>query len=94
MSVVRRGGKWCIRYYGPEGRQRWETIGPNRRQAETVLHQRQHEALTGVYPILRRRRRLTFAEFAEEIRIERSSELDLPTCSVTKRSPDQSTSVR
>ena len=66
MSVVRRGGKWCIRYYGPDGRQRWETIGPNRKEAETVLHQRQHESLTGIYPILRRRRRLTFTAFAEE----------------------------
>jgi hypothetical protein len=40
MGVIRRGGKWCIRCYGPDGRQRWETIGPNKKEAETVLHQR------------------------------------------------------
>jgi integrase len=66
MSIVRRGRNWCIRYYGPDGRQRWETIGPNRKEAETVLHQRQYEVRSGIYPILRRRSRLTFAQFAAE----------------------------
>jgi integrase len=66
MSIVRCGGNWCIRYYGPDGRQRWETIGPNRKEAETVLHQRQYEVRSGIYPILRRRTRMTFSTFAEE----------------------------
>ncbi len=66
MSVVRRGGKWCIRYYGPDGRQRWETVGPNRKEAETVLHQRMYEVRTGKYPILARRTRITFQAFADE----------------------------
>ena len=66
MSIVRRGGKWCIRYYGPDGRQRWETIGPNRKEAETVLHQRLYEVRSGLYPILRRRSRMTFGAFAAE----------------------------
>ena len=66
MSVVRRGGKWCIRYYGPDGRQRWETISPNRKEAETVLHQRLYEVRSGKFPILRRHQRVTFAAFAKE----------------------------
>jgi integrase len=66
VSVVRRGGKWCIRYYGPDGRQRWETIGPNKKEAETVLHQRLHEVRVGIFPILRRRSRFTFEDHARE----------------------------
>jgi len=66
MSVVRRGGKWCIRYYGPDGRQRWETIGPNRREAETILHQRLYEVRSGKYPIIVRRSRMTFEAFMKE----------------------------
>ena len=66
MSVVRRGSKWCIRYYGPDGRQRWETVGPNRKEAETVLHQRLYEVRCGKFPILRQHERVTFAAFAAE----------------------------
>ena len=66
MTLFHRGGKWYIRYYGPDGRQRWETIGPNKKEAETVLAQRLYEVRSGKYPILRRRSRMRFAEFAEE----------------------------
>ena len=66
MSLVRRGSKWCIRYYGPDGRQRWETIGPNKKEAETVLHQRLYEVRSGIFPILRRRSQTTFERLAEE----------------------------
>ncbi len=66
MGVVRRGNKWAIRYYGPDGRQRWETIGPNKKDAETVLAQRIYEVRSGKFPILQRRRRLLFREFAKE----------------------------
>ena len=66
MSVIRRGNKWCIRYYGPDGRQRWETIGPNKKEAETVLHQRLYEARSGIFPILRRRSKITFEKLAED----------------------------
>ena len=71
MGVVRRMGKdgkavYCIRYYGPDGRQRWETIGPNKREAETVLHQRLYEVRTGKFPIIARRTRMTLTAFAEE----------------------------
>jgi integrase len=65
MSVVRRRGKWCVRYYGPDGRQRWETVGPNRKEAETILHQRLYEVRLGRYPILARPSRVNFAAFAE-----------------------------
>jgi len=66
VGVVKRGENYCIRYYGPDGRQRWETIGPNRKEAETILHQRLYEVRSGIYPILRRRSRQTFRELAEE----------------------------
>jgi hypothetical protein len=66
VALIRRGGKWCIRYYGPDGWQRWETIGPNKKEAETVLAQRTYEVRSGKYPILRRRSRMRFSEFAEE----------------------------
>jgi hypothetical protein len=66
MGVVRRGSKWAIRYYGPDGRQRWETIGPNKREAETVFAQRIYEVRSGKFPILQRRKRLLFRDFADE----------------------------
>ena len=66
MGVVKRGARYSIRYYDASGRQRWETIGPNRKEAETVLAQRLYEIRTGIYPVLRRRSRMTFGAFAEE----------------------------
>ena len=70
MSVVRRVGKkgvrFAIRYYDLDGRQRWETVGPNRKEAETVLHQRLHEVRSGKYPVIARRTRMAFAAFVEE----------------------------
>ncbi len=66
MGLVRRGSKWCIRYYGPDGRQHWETIGPNKKEAETVLHQRLYEVRSGIFPILRRRSQITFEKLAKE----------------------------
>jgi integrase len=66
MGIVRRGSKWAIRYYGSDGRQRWETIGPNKKEAETVLAQRMYEVRSGKFPILQRRKRLLFREFADE----------------------------
>jgi len=66
VGIVKRGNNYCIRYYGPDGRQRWETIGPNRKEAETVLHQRLYEVRSGKYPIITRRTRMTFAAFTEE----------------------------
>jgi hypothetical protein len=66
VSVYRRGNNFYIRYYGPDGRQRWETIGPNKKEAKTVLHQRQYEVRSCIYPILRRRSRITFGDHAAE----------------------------
>jgi len=66
MSVRWRGRNWSIRYYGPDGRQREEVIGPNRKEAETVLHQRLYEVRSGIFPILRRRSRITFADHTHE----------------------------
>lgn len=51
MGIDRRGSTWAIRYYGPDRRQRWETIGPNKREAETVLAQRIYEVRSGKFPV-------------------------------------------
>ena len=48
VGIVKRGARYSIRYYDAGGRQRWETIGPNRKEAETVLHQRLYEVRTGI----------------------------------------------
>jgi len=66
MGIVKRGQNYSIRYYGPDGRQRWETIGPNRKEAETVLAQRLYEVRSGRFTILQRRSSTRFRDFAEE----------------------------
>lgn len=66
MGIVKRGARYAIRYYDAGGRQRWETIGPNRTDAEAVLIQRLYEVRSGKYPIIARRIRMTFAAFVEE----------------------------
>jgi len=86
MGVVRRGSKWVIRYYGPDGRQRWETIGPNKKEAETVLAQRIYEVRSGKFPILQRRKRLLFRDFAEEWQESTSSACVSPPPSSTSAS--------
>jgi hypothetical protein len=86
VGIVKRGANYCIRYYGPDGRQRWETIGPNRKEAETVLHQRLYEVRSGIHPILRRRSRLTFHGHAEEwVRVYATTHVRASTRSTYRR---------
>ena len=66
MSIRWRGKSFHIRYYGPDGRQHEEAVGPNRKEAETVLHQRLYESRVGKYPILAKRTRTPLASFVEE----------------------------
>ena len=43
-SIVKRAsGSYAIRYYDPDGKRRYETVGPNRRDAERALTLRQRE---------------------------------------------------
>lgn len=51
-SVIRRERKdgssvWCIKYLDASGKQKWETIGPNKRVAERVLAERIRDAHYG-----------------------------------------------
>lgn len=70
MRVYLRNGQWWIdyAYRDPSGapRRKRESIGPNRRMAETVLAKRQAEIIEGKYLDPRRFKPLTFEEFARE----------------------------
>src|SRR6266511_5874081 len=46
--VKRRSGNYAIVYY-VDGRQKWETIGPSRREAERALTARKREVDTGTW---------------------------------------------
>jgi hypothetical protein len=46
--VKRRSGNYAIVYY-VDGKQRWETIGPSRREAERALTARKREVDTGAW---------------------------------------------
>lgn len=51
-SVIKRTRKdgsvvWCIKYLDGNGRQKWETIGPNKRHAERILVDRLRDAHYG-----------------------------------------------
>ena len=85
MGIVRRGTKCVIRYYGPDGRQRWETIGPNKKEAETVLAQCIYEVRSGKFPILQRRKRLLFRDFAKEWKDKHLVRVRASTASLYKR---------
>lgn len=52
---------FCIKYYDQNGKQRWETIGPNKREAERALASRIRDVTHGQ---LGPANRITFAEFA------------------------------
>ncbi len=46
--VKRRSGNYAIVYY-VDGKQKWETVGPSRREAERALTARKHEVDTGAW---------------------------------------------
>src|SRR5437667_6572424 len=46
--VKRRSGNYAIVYY-VSGKQKWETIGPSRREAERALTARKREVDTGTW---------------------------------------------
>ena len=47
-GVMKRGTTWYIRYQF-EGKDKWEAIGPSKRQAELVLAKRKVEIREGRY---------------------------------------------
>jgi hypothetical protein len=61
--VVRRGNSWAVKQPLPDGRYRWQTVGPRKRAAELVRDELNRRAALGaLYPAPP----LTFAEFVEE----------------------------
>jgi integrase len=68
-SVVKRRWKdgkrfsYAIKYVTPDGRQKLETVGPNKKEAERVLAERIAAISGGTYAELRE---ATFAEFAKK----------------------------
>jgi integrase len=58
-SVVKRVSKdgkrasYSIKYRAPDGRQRWETIGPNKKEAERALTERLNAIRTGTFADLK-----------------------------------------
>lgn len=67
-SVIKRTRKdgsdvWCIKYTDQFGKQRWETIGPRKREAERALASRIAAVEAGALPQPSRK---TFSEFLPE----------------------------
>ncbi len=47
--LKRKSGSYAIRYFDPDGRRHYETIGADRRQAERALNARLHDLDTGAW---------------------------------------------
>jgi integrase len=61
--VVRRGNSWAVKQPLPDGRYRWQTVGPRKRDAELLRDELNRRAALGtLYPAPP----LTFAEFVED----------------------------
>jgi integrase len=60
--IVKRGSAWAVKQPLPNGRYRWRTVGPRKRDAELVRDELNRRiALGGLYPA----KPQTFAEFVE-----------------------------
>jgi integrase len=58
--IVRRGGNWAVKQPLPDGRYRWQTVGPRKRDAEIVRDEiNRRVSLGALYPSTPQ----TFAEF-------------------------------
>jgi len=66
MGVKLENGKWIIDYRLPNGKRCQETIGPNRKLAETVYYKRKVEIAEGKYLDVVKKEKIRFDEFAEE----------------------------
>ena len=47
--IWKRGQQYVVVYYDAGGRRRWETIGPNKREAQQVLAERMWERRNGKF---------------------------------------------
>jgi len=60
--IVKRGNSWAVKQPLPDGRYRWQTVGPRKRDAELLRDEiNRRVALGALYPS----RPQTFAEFVE-----------------------------
>src|SRR5215467_7260181 len=49
--IWKRGQQYVVVYYDARGRRRWETIGPNKREAQQVLAERVWERRNGKFRV-------------------------------------------
>jgi hypothetical protein len=60
--IVRRGDSWAVKQPLPDGRYRWQTVGPRKRDAEILRDEiNRRNALGALYPSEPQ----TFAEFVD-----------------------------
>src|SRR5215468_2205379 len=62
--VWKRGRQYVVVYYDARGRRRWETIGPNKREAQQVLAQRMWERRNGKFRFTKPA--ISFAAFEQQ----------------------------
>ncbi len=51
--IIKRGRSWAIKYRGPDGKQKWETVGPRKKVAAALLVKRLESINSGRYVELR-----------------------------------------
>lgn len=61
--VKRKSGNWAIVYPLPDGRQKWETVGRRKKEAERVLNERMRDIHRGQYQELKA---ISFGDFASK----------------------------
>ena len=65
MGVIwKRGQQYVVVYYDAGGRRRWETIGPNKREAQQVLAERMFERRNGKFRFTKPA--ISFAAFEQQ----------------------------
>jgi integrase len=62
--IWKRGQQYVVVYYDAGGRRRWETIGPNKREAQQVLAQRMWERRNGKFRFTKPA--ISFAAFEQQ----------------------------
>jgi integrase len=66
MGVYLRHGRYCIDYTLPNGKRKRESIGPDKKLAETVLYKRKLEIAEGKYLDIKKEQKIGFDSFADE----------------------------
>jgi len=64
MGVFKKGKNWYIDYY-VNGRRKREKVGPNKKQARTVLQKRKVQIAEGKFLDIRRHQKVKFEDMGE-----------------------------